>query len=235
MNSNYGLTQSLLGHHIASAIPEILLQIEYTNGQFIVSKNEVDLKGNLYPVNGWKELDHKIDNVLQKIKEEGKLEELDDGQKNTIKEYEALLNEITMKYQKFYSVFYKISPRKFLSGKYIYYRLFITNDLVTMNEAHSIDGSLKKTMNNFRGITMTNNNEFNVDKEIKFKFSSKENDENKNKEEGNNENNENAANNEKQKGNLINDDDFNFNANKKKSIKEVKSAEPSSILTQASM
>ena len=64
MNSNYGLTQSLQGHHIASVIPEILLQMEYKDGHFIVSKNEVDLKGNLYPVNGWKELDHKIDNVL---------------------------------------------------------------------------------------------------------------------------------------------------------------------------
>ena len=234
MNSNYGLTQSLQGHHIASVIPEILLQIEYTNGKFIVSKNEVDLKGNLYPVNGWKELDHKIDNVLQKIKEEGKLEEIDDEQKNTIKEYEALLNEITMKYQKFFSVFYKISPRQFISGKYVYYRLFITNDLVAMNEAHSSDGSLKKTIKNFRGITMTKN-EFNAEKEIKFKLSLKENDENKNKEEGNNENNENFENNEKHNENLIQEDDLHFNINKKKSIKEVKSAAPSSILTKASI
>ena len=54
MNSNYGLTQSLQGHHIASVIPEILLQMEYKDEQFIVSKSDIDLKGNLFPVNGWK-------------------------------------------------------------------------------------------------------------------------------------------------------------------------------------
>ena len=233
MNNNYGLTQSLQGHHIASVIPEILLQMEYQNGQFIISKNEVDLKGNLYPVNGWKELDHKIDNVLQKIKEEGKLEEIKDEQKSAIKEYEALLNEITLKYQKSFSVFYKIVPKYFLRGKYIYYRLYLTNDLVAMNESHSNDGSLKKTIiNNFRGVTMAND-ENNPDKGIKFKLSSKENVDKKENEEENIENNGNNENNEK--GKEIIEDDLQVNANKKKSFKEVKSAAPSSILTQASM
>ena len=235
MNNNYGLTQSLQGHHIASLIPEILLQMEYNNGQFIVSKNNVDLKGNLYPVNGWKELDHKIDNVLQRIKEEGKLQELDDEQQNTIKEYEALLNEITMKYQKSFSVFYKMIPRIFLGGKYIYYRLYITNDLVAMNETHSNElGALKKnkTLRNIKDLTMENKD----DKEIKFKLSSEEN---VNLNENNNlEGEENKEiNNEEQikKEEELIDDDLNVNINKKKSIKEVPSAAPSSILTKASM
>ena len=235
MNSNYGLTQSLQGHHIASVIPEILLQMEYKDGHFIVSKNEVDLKGNLYPVNGWKELDHKIDNVLQKIKQEGKIEELDDEQKNTIKEYEELLNEITMKYQRSFSVFYKIVPRVFLGGKYLYYRLFLTNDLVEMNEMHS-SSKKSKSIHNMRGITMANN-ENNPEKEIKFKLSSegkielKEN----NLEVNINENPENEMGQAQNVEDLIRDDDLNMDINKKRSIKEVQSAAPSSILTKASM
>ena len=236
MNSNYGLTQSLQGHHIASVIPEILLQMEYKNDQFIVSKNDVDLKGNLYPVNGWKELDHKIDNVLQRIKEEGKLQELDDEQKNTIKEYEALINEITIKYQRSFSVFYKITARIFLGGKHIYYRLYITNDLVAMNETRSNEGSMKKnkTLKNIRDLTMAEK-EDKDDKEIKFKLSSEEKVLNENNNlggEGNNEiNNDELL---KKEEELI-EDDLNVNINKKKSIKEVKSAAPSSILTKASM
>ena len=236
MNSNYGLTQSLQGHHIASVIPEILLQMEYKNGQFIISKNEVDLKGNLYPVNGWKELDHRIDNVLQRIKEDGKLEELDDEQKKTIKEYEALLNEITLKYQRSFSVFYKITPRIFLGGKYAYYRLYITNDLVAMNENHSTDGSKKmKSLKNIRDLTLAVTNENNTNKEIKFKLSSegkKLGNEINNLEQENNELNENVEENKKEEKV---EDDLNAEFNKRKSIKEVKSAAPSSIMTKASM
>ena len=239
MNSNYGLTQSLQGHHISAVIPEILLQMEYKDGQFIISKSEVDLKGNLYPVNGWKELDHKIDNVLQKIKTEGKLEEVDDEQKNIIKEYEELLNEITIKYQRSFSVFYKIVPRIFLGGKYLYYRLYITNDLVAMNETTSHEASMKKTksIHNIGGTTFVNNEIENNDKEIKFKLSIEEKvEDNENIIENNGENiNENNENIEPKKEEELIDDDLNVNINKKKSIKEVKSAAPSSILTKASM
>jgi len=236
MNSNYGLTQSLQGHHIASVIPEILLQMEYKDEQFIVSKSDIDLKGNLFPVNGWKELDHKIDTALQKIKTEGKLEQPDNEQKNTIKEYEALLTEISIKYQRSFSVFYKIVPRRFLGGKYIYYRLYITNDLVEMNESPSHEASMKKTksIHNIRGTTLMNENN---DKEIKFKLSSEEkayNNEN-NLENNNENNNENAENEEPKKEEELIDDDLNIDINKKKSIKQVKSAAPSSIMTKASM
>ena len=236
MNSNYGLTQSLQGHHIASVIPEILLQMEYKDEQFIVSKSDIDLKGNLFPVNGWKELDHKIDTALQKIKTEGKLEQPDNEQKNTIKEYEALLTEISIKYQRSFSVFYKIVPRRFLGGKYIYYRLYITNDLVEMNESPSHEASMKKTksIHNIRGTTLMNENN---DKEIKFKLSSEDkayNNEN-NLENNNENNNENVENEEPKKEEELIDDDLNVEINKKKSIKQVKSAAPSSIMTKASM
>ena len=236
MNSNYGLTQSLQGHHIASVIPEILLQMEYKNGQFIISKSEVDLKGNLYPVNGWKELDHKIDNALQRIKKEGRLEQLDDEQKNTIQEYEALLNEITIKYQKSFSVFYKITPRKFLEGKYLYYRVYITNDLVAMNETHSNEASIKNHKSNKRLVTIDNENK-NNEREIRFKLSSKDKIEIKEKNDlEENDKNEMREENNNNENNLVVEDDLNMNNNNpKKSIKDVKSAAQSSILTKASM
>ena len=94
MNNNYGLTQSLYGHHIGTVIPEILLQMEYKNDKFIVPKNEIELKGNLYPVSTWKELDHKVDACLLKIKENGALKDKDDDKKDTIKEYDRLIHEI---------------------------------------------------------------------------------------------------------------------------------------------
>ena len=72
MNNNYGLTQGLYGHHISLVLPEILLQLEYQDNKFTIPKSEIDLKGNLYPVAVWKELDNKVENVLDKIKQTGK-------------------------------------------------------------------------------------------------------------------------------------------------------------------
>ena len=146
MNNNYGLTQSLYGHHIGTVIPEILLQMEYKDEKFYVPKNEIELKGNLYPVSTWKELDHKVEAVLNKIKENGFLQSKDEEKRETIKEYDKLLHEITAKYPHAFSVFYKISTRNFINDKYTYHRLVITNDLVNLNE-HSIkdNKSLEKS------------------------------------------------------------------------------------------
>jgi hypothetical protein len=137
MNNNYGLTQSLYGHHIGTVIPEILLQMEYKDEKFIIPKNEIELKGNLYPVSTWKELDHKVEAVIAKIKENGSLQDKDEEKRETIKEYDKLLHEITAKYPHAFSVFYRISTRNFINAKYTYHRLVITNDLVNLNE-HSI-------------------------------------------------------------------------------------------------
>ena len=177
MNNNYGLTQSLYGHHIGTVIPEILLQMEYKNEQFSVPKNEIELKGNLYPVSTWKELDHKVDAVLNKIKENGSLQDKDDEKKETIKEYDKLLHEITTKYPHAFSVFYKISTRTFINGKYIYHRLVITNDLVNLNE-HSIkdNKSLEKSsgkMDNEINVNLIDNKTMEKEsKGIKFKLCS---------------------------------------------------------------
>ena len=177
MNNNYGLTQSLYGHHIGTVIPEILLQMEYKDEKFSVPKNEIELKGNLYPVSTWKELDHKIEAVLNKIKENGSLQDKDDEKKETIKEYDKLLQEITIKYPHAFSVFYKISTRNFINGKYTYHRLVITNDLVNLNE-HSIkdNKSLEKSsrkIDNEINVNLIDNKEMEKEsKGIKFKLCS---------------------------------------------------------------
>ena len=44
-----------------------------------------------------------------------------------------------MRYQKSFSVFYKIITKSFLDGKYKYYRVYITNDIIALNEnSHNI-------------------------------------------------------------------------------------------------
>ena len=176
MNNNYGLTQSLYGHHIGTVIPEILLQMEYKDEKFIVPKNEVELKGNLYPVSTWKELDHKLDAVLNKIRENGSLQDQDDDKRETIKEYDKLLHEITAKYPHAFSVFYRISTRTFINGKYTYHRLVITNDLVNLNEPSikdnkSLDKSSGKNEVELNVHTLDNNPE-KESKGIKFKIGS---------------------------------------------------------------
>ena len=49
-----------------------------------------------------------------------------------LKEYDRLLHEIVAKYPHAYSVFYKITTRNFIDGKYSYHKLVITNDLVNL-------------------------------------------------------------------------------------------------------
>ena len=257
MNNNYGLTQSLCGHHIGTVIPEILLQMEYKNDKFIFPKSDIELKGNLYPVSTWKELDHKVETVLNRIKEKGSLQDKDDEKKETIKEYDKLIAEIIAKYPHAFSVFYRVSTRSFIDGKYTYHRLIITNDLVNLNENSvkdnkSVDKSSFKNDNEMNENMMENNdNNINTNvektaKDIKFKLYS----ETKGVEKKNNENNNGEGEVNKGENKDIPEihggdiDDFTPNdqmvmANKNKEVKKIMKAgsksEDSSILTKISV
>ena len=254
MNNNYGLTQSLCGHHIGTVIPEILLQMEYKNDKFIFPKSDIELKGNLYPVSTWKELDHKVETVLNRIKENGSLQDKDDEKKETIKEYDKLINEITLKYPHSFSVFYRICTRNFIDGKYTYHRLVITNDLVNLNENSvkenkSLDKSSIKNENeineNFADHNLENADK--TSKDIKFKvFNDTQNI--VNKKTNDIKNNEGEKNEGQGKDNApigaFDDDDLNpdFNMVAAKKNKEVKKimkggskSEDSSILTKISV
>ena len=169
MNNNYGLTQGLYGHHISIILPEILLQLEYKDQKFNIPKSEIDLKGNLYPVAVWKELDNKVDNVLDKIKQTGKLRDDDDIKNNIIREYDELVRDISSKYPKPFSVFYKIITKTFLEDKYYYHRVYITNDLIALNENSKAPSTLNESDGNMKKQDLISDNDEKEEKQIKLK------------------------------------------------------------------
>ena len=134
-NSSYNLTSNFIGKHIGIIIPEILLHLRYKDNIFIMNNN-IDIKGNLYSVGNSKDLEPKLNILLDIIKKKGFLsidEDTDEGNKNLF-EYNNFNKSIVNKYSKNYSIFFKITTIKFLDGKYRYHRLNITNDTLSLNE-----------------------------------------------------------------------------------------------------
>jgi len=68
-NNNYGLSHYVNGHHIGLIIPDIILQMNYDNksNSFSLSKTDIDLKGSLYSIHNLKDLDSKIEKVLDDV------------------------------------------------------------------------------------------------------------------------------------------------------------------------
>ena len=167
MSNNYGLTQGLYGHHVALVLPEILLQMECKNNEFYFPKGDIDLKGSLYPVSPWKELDTKVEMVVDKIKQCGRLC-IEEDSKCTVQDYDELMKEINGKYVKPFSVFFRVVTKKFMDGKYKYHRIYITNDLIALNENTQSNHSnimtntllsKKHRKNNGNNAVNNNNNE----------------------------------------------------------------------------
>jgi hypothetical protein len=153
---SYGLNKNIINHHIAIIIPEILKQIKYSDQKFILSKNDIDLKGILYPnTMDFSNIESEIDMVLERIKQSGQLinEENNNqtltnnnpiiSRSNTkmakinsnIKEYNELIEELNSKFSgKTYSIFYKIVMRTFINEKFVYYRVYLTKDILENNE-----------------------------------------------------------------------------------------------------
>jgi len=97
--NNYGLTQSVIGHHIGMVIPDILLilSFEEKKNSFYIKKVDTELKGYLYPINPWKELEHRVDYLLDKIKNKSKSGKINDENEidNAIaKDYENIIGDI---------------------------------------------------------------------------------------------------------------------------------------------
>ena len=136
MNNNYGLSKFINGYHIGLIIPEILLQMNYDvkTNTFNILKDNVDIKGYLYPINNMNELDDKVKKIIDIIKER-KISELNDGNKfGAFEEYDDYIKELNTQYPKPNSIFFKIECHSFIGGKYKYYRVYITNDLLIGNE-----------------------------------------------------------------------------------------------------
>ena len=153
-NCLYNLNENIINHHIGILIPEILKQIKYENNQFSLCKNDIDLKGRLYPnINDFSNFETNVELILDRIKQSGQLftEEYLNSINNkdilrrsttktlkrqsNLKEYNDLIDELNEKFKgKNYGIFYNIIMRSFLNGKFVYYRLYIINDILENNE-----------------------------------------------------------------------------------------------------
>ena len=192
MNNNYGLSHCINGHHIGLIIPEIIFHINYGNktNSFSLSKNNIDIKGTLYSISNFKDLDYKINNILNFLKQRKSNELYGDNKLNSFEEYENFIKELNSKCEKKYSIFFRIEEHSFIKGRYKYYRIYIINDLLIENEIemisnfHSLSNGRDNSKNNILNknisktklkdlskeynFTMTNN--LNINSKIKTKF-----------------------------------------------------------------
>ena len=154
MNNNYGLTPSINGYHIGSIIPEFLLQLNYDPKikSFFILKDNLDIKGYLYPSNRIEDLSDKINKILDIIKEKKISESNGENKFIPFDEYEDFIKGLNSQQQKPYSIFFRIESHIFLKGKYKYYRMYITNDILSENEVPEMPNaiSISEEANNFK-------------------------------------------------------------------------------------
>ena len=178
--NNFGLTQSVIGHHIGMVIPDILLILNYdeSKSSFYIQKIDTELKGNLYPINPWKEIEHRVDYFMDKLKSKSKnkLNEENEVNRDLVNEYESIIIDIKKKFPNPVSCFYKVALHSFLRNSFIYYRIYITNDLIKSNQIMSKDNSMSNVDDeenfsalNFKATTLTiDRKEVKKKKEIKL-------------------------------------------------------------------
>ena len=149
--NNFGLTQSIIGHHIGMVIPDILLFLEFDGekNSFNLKKVDAELKGYLYPINPWKEIEHKVEYFLDKIKENSKNIKTNKGDDEEInmnlgQDYENIISDIKKKFPNPVSVFYRITVHTFLRNTFKYYRIYLTNNNSNINQITSKENSLSQ-------------------------------------------------------------------------------------------
>lgn len=146
-NSNgYSLDKNIINSYLGVVLPDILLQLEYRDEYgFYLTKDDCDLKGVFYNIAPHRSLNEKVDKVLEQIKLNGKLNFDHEGYQDSTAEFDELTKDIGMKAVSKHSIFYKIITRTFMN-KYRYYRVYISNDLITMHEhssnANNLTGGL---------------------------------------------------------------------------------------------
>ena len=237
IDNEFNLTKNIIGNHIGIIIPDILSLLEYKNEEFNFIKLDTELKGYLYPVEKSKDIKSKVDIILDKIKN-NKINDnnnyqaqIDEDSQNIIMEFNELMKEIHSQNIKPISVFYKIKLYTFLDGKYKYYKIYVTNDIITDNELgnskQTEDALLKITNKELEsGISRKEtkkkikikikennsknevNNNMNNNENSSVSLNGKSDGENKNKEQNNGEN--------KSKGKSNNKDNNNNNVYKEK-------------------
>ena len=147
IDDRYDLSYGLYGLHIGLIIPDILTLLEYNNGEFIITKINRELKGYLYSINKIKNINSKVDIILEKLKNntlrrnENQLE-IEDAFQNINDEYNELIKELIKENIKPYSIFYIIKKISFLDEKYKYYKIYINDDIIT--EKSKTEKEMKK-------------------------------------------------------------------------------------------
>ena len=160
--SNYGLSQLVIGYHIGLIIPDILLQIDYDakNEKYFFVKENIDLKGFFYPTQNSKEMSIKLKKILENIKNKKTKENDEDNNYdnfNPFDEFNDFIKELNLQNKKAYSIFYRIECRKFLQGKYRYYKIYITNDLLSENMYDEISNQKNNLISNTDNNIKENN------------------------------------------------------------------------------
>jgi hypothetical protein len=165
----FSLDRNVINYHVAVALPDILLQLEYKeNIGFYVPKDNIDLKGTLYNVQPHRQITDKVDRVLERIKLNGKviIDTENINRSDTLNEWDDLENELKSRAMqnntKPQSIFYKVVPRNFINN-YKYFRIYISNDLITMNENTNTNN-----FNEFPSIKMRKRNNNNGLKDSKI-------------------------------------------------------------------
>ena len=136
LGKNFDLSKFINGHHIGIIIPEILLYLDYDikKNIFGFKKKHIDLKGYLYQIKSFKELDGKIPILLEKLRKRKIQEEKNENKFEIFEEYNELISLLNKQNLKPYSIFFRIEPYNFINGKYVYYRVYIINDMTNENK-----------------------------------------------------------------------------------------------------
>ena len=211
--NNYNLNNNVIGYHCALIIPDILKLIKYDGKKFVLLKKDIDLKSILYSnTENCNDFKSYIDNVLDRIKQSGQLifdenstplkqsliaqnsEKLKKEQ--NLQEFKELISKIKEKCEnKSYNIFYRISCKKFLNGKHILYKIYISNDLMSGNELNNtLINQLNLSQKSVSKKSEKNKKEKKEEKEEKIKgikVKVSEDNKNENKEKKNLENEEN--------------------------------------------
>ena len=139
MSNGYNLSHGILGYHIGIIIPDILPLLEYKNNEFNIVKKDFELKGYLYPVEKTLEIKNKINIIFEKIK--NNKVSLDDNQgqlendlQNISTEFNDFIKELNSQNAKPFSIYYRVKLYTYLNGKYKYYRVYVNNNTLTIND-----------------------------------------------------------------------------------------------------
>jgi len=152
MSNGYNLTYGILGFHIGIIIPDILPLLEYENEEFNIIKKDFEFKGYLYPAEKTLEIKNKIHIIFDKIKN-NKVEvnevqgQIENEQQNISAEFNDFIKELNNQNVKPFSIFYRVKLYKFLDGKFKYYRVYVNNNTITLNdiESYNIPNDLYET------------------------------------------------------------------------------------------